>query len=118
MIGRRRRLAVATLVGLATVLATSAAALALTHGGTTAKEMPIGVQVGDIIKVSGAPIGCAVHFQSGERALDCRRIGPLAGTYGTILTAKRVLVVRFLSRKSAKIVFTAQHQQLRTHTCG
>jgi hypothetical protein len=76
------------------------------------------VSLGDIAKVTGAPIGCLVRRQNGERALDCRRAGVLAGSYGTILTPTQVLVLRFESRKVAKIVFQARHKQLRVHTCG
>jgi hypothetical protein len=76
------------------------------------------IVLGDVAKVTGAPIGCLVRQQNGERALDCRRAGPLAGRYGTILTPTQVLVVRFESRKAAKIVFQARHQQPRVHTCG
>ena len=41
--------------------------------------------------------------------LDCRRGGPLAGTYGTMLSARRAQVVRFRSSSVAKVVFTATH---------
>jgi hypothetical protein len=115
---RNRRLAVATLLCVATALVTSAAAFALTRGESTSKAPPITVAIGDVVKVSGAPIGCVARREGGERALDCRRIGPLTGTYGTILTGHRVLVIRFLSAKTAKVVFTARHRQLRTHTCS
>ena len=83
---------------------------------TAATVVPI--VLGDIAKVTGAPIGCLVRQQNGERALDCRRTGPLTGRYGTILTPTQVLVVRFQSPKTAKIVFQARHQQPRVHTCG
>jgi hypothetical protein len=116
---RRSRLAVAALVGVATALATAASALALaSHGGARTAAPPISIQIGDIVKVSGAPVGCIARLQNGVRALDCRRVGPLVGTYGTILTGRQVLVVRFETAKTAKIVFSAHHRQIRTHTCG
>jgi hypothetical protein len=73
---------------------------------------------GDIVKVTGAPIGCIVRRQDGYLALDCRRIGPLAGSYGAILTSRKVLVVRFESQRTAKVVFSARHNKLGVHTCG
>jgi hypothetical protein len=78
----------------------------------------IPVSLGDVAKVTGAPIGCLVRRQNGERALDCRRTGLQVGSYGTVLTPTQVLVVRFESRKTARIVFQARHGKLRVHTCG
>ncbi|HEX7312052.1 MAG TPA: hypothetical protein VF232_12835 [Gaiellaceae bacterium] len=84
----------------------------------TVPRATIPVSLGDVAKVTGAPIGCLVRRQSGAQALDCRRAGVLAGSYGTILTKTQVLVVRFESRKVARIVFQARHGKLRVHTCG
>jgi hypothetical protein len=78
----------------------------------------IPISLGDVVKVTGAPVGCLVRQQDGRRALDCRRTSAQAGSYGTILTPTEVLVVRFESRKTARIVFRARHQKLRVHTCG
>jgi hypothetical protein len=41
--------------------------------------------------------------------MDCRRGGPLTGTYGTVISARRALVVRYRSNSVAKVVFTATH---------
>jgi hypothetical protein len=114
---RRRSLMVALV--LAAFVAASAAAVALAataarHGNPPA----IAVGTGDIVKVAGAPIGCAVRRQDGEQALDCRRIGPLRGTYGAILTGRRMLVVRFVNKATATVVFSARHGSPRAHTCG
>jgi hypothetical protein len=68
------------------------------------------VNVGDIVRVSGAAdIGCRVIRHDGFRTLDCRRAGPLAGTYGIMLNKREVLVVRFRNATSAKIVVVAKH---------
>jgi len=83
-----------------------------------APQTIVPVSLGDVAKVTGAPIGCLVRRQSGERALDCRRAGVLTGSYGTILTKTQVLVVRFESRKVARIVFQARHGKLRVNECG
>ena len=109
---RRRRLVV--LLSVAAALAIPAGALAWHEQ----QPSTIPVTLGDVVKVTGAPVGCLVRRQDGYRALDCRRVGPLAGSYGTILTSRKVLVVRFESQKTAKIVFSAHHKRLRVQTCG
>jgi hypothetical protein len=86
------------------------------HSGS-GQSQPVTVSVGDIVRVSGAPLGCAVRLYGGVTTLDCRRIGPLPGTYGTLLDATRVRVVRFESAKVAKVAFSATHLRERTHTC-
>jgi hypothetical protein len=108
----RRRLVVLALA--VAVLAVPAGAFGWreTHGST------IPLARGDIVKVTGAPIGCVVRRQNGYAALDCRRIGPLAGSYGTILTSRKALVVRFENQRTAKVVFAARHSKLRVRTCG
>jgi hypothetical protein len=111
----RRGLAVAAAAVVAA--AGAGAGMQLARGGTPAAGPSIAVRKGDIVKVAGAPIGCVVRRQDGELALDCRRVGPLRGTYGTILTAHRVLVVRFLSQTTARTVFSGRHGTLRTKTC-
>jgi hypothetical protein len=116
---RRRRWLFAALGAVALALATGLAASAIAARTSTTPAPPaIAVGVGDIVKVAGAPIGCAIRLQDAERALDCRRIGPLRGTYGSILTGHRLLVVRFLDQKSAVVVFSAHHGQARSRTCG
>jgi hypothetical protein len=109
---RHRRLAV--LVSALAVLAVPAGAF----GWRASHSETIPLAQGDIAKVTGAPLGCIVRKQDGYPALDCRRIGPLAGSYGTILTSRKVLVVRFESQKVAKVVFSARHNKLGVHTCG
>jgi hypothetical protein len=111
MIGRRMLLGALVV----TSLLVPSLAWAVHREGQPA-AIPVGV--GEIVKVSGAPIGCAVRKQNGRRALDCRRIGPLAGTYGTILTRTRVLVVRFQKGRTATVVFSAHHGGLRARSCG
>jgi hypothetical protein len=109
---RRRRLVV-----LASALAALAVpAAALGWRGSQGSTIPL--SQGDIAKVTGAPIGCIVRRQDGYPALDCRRIGPLSGSYGTILTSRKVLVVRFESQRVAQVVFSARHNKLGVHTCG
>ena len=109
-----RRLLTYAAVGV--TLVAPGAALAVERHGTPDEAIP--VAVGDIVKVSAAPLGCIVRFQNGVRALDCRKTGPIAGTYGAILTARQLLVVRYESRKAGTIVFSAHHRNLRVKTCG
>ena len=111
---RRRRRRLIVLVSAVAALAVPAGAF----GWRASQGSTIPLSQGDIAKVTGAPIGCVVRKQDGYPALDCRRIGPLAGSYGTILTSRRVLVVRFESQKLAKVVFSAHHNKLGVHTCG
>jgi hypothetical protein len=109
---RRRRLI---------LLATALAVLAVPAGAfgwRASQGSTIPLAQGDIAKVTGAPLGCIVRKQDGYPALDCRRVGPLAGSYGTILTSRKVLVVRFENRRTAKVVFSARHSKLGVHRCG
>jgi hypothetical protein len=54
-------------------------------------------------------MGCRVVRQDGHVVMDCRRGGPLAGTYGTMISARGAKVVRYRSSSVAKVVFTATH---------
>jgi hypothetical protein len=66
------------------------------------------MNVGDSIVISRVPLGCKVISFRGSRALDCRIAGPLAGSYGTIASGERLLVVRFRSDHLARVVFNAR----------
>ncbi len=74
-------------------------------GGTP----PVVLKVGDRVAVEGQPMGCRVARQNGQTVMDCRRAGQLAGTYGTMLSARKAMVVRYRSDTVAKVVFTATH---------
>ena len=102
-----------TFVGAVALLAPPAAALGVQRGGSDV----VTIRLGEIVKVSGAPVGCVARLQAGSRAIDCRRIGALRGTYGTILTGSKALVVRFTSGETGRVVFVAHHGSLRTRTC-
>lgn len=93
-------------------LPTAAFAISEQGDGST-----IPVALGDVVTVTNAPIACMARMHNGERALDCRRAGKLRGTYGTLLTPKEVLVVRFESEHVAKIVFQARHEHLGVRMC-
>jgi hypothetical protein len=70
---------------------------------------------GDVVQLSGAPLGCRFIVPKGLETLDCRVAGSLAGSYGTLMTAKRVQIVRFRDAQVAKVVFVAtQHGGFRT----
>ena len=71
------------------------------------------LEVGDRLRVQGEAIGCRATrlAQFGKRVfVDCRRSGPLAGTYGTLIDAREVMVVHFRGGATAKIEFTAKHE--------
>ena len=68
--------------------------------------------VGDQVRVLDAPIACRVvrvRELGGRVALDCRRGGRLAGTYGTLLTTREAAVVRFKGSRNASVVALAKH---------
>jgi hypothetical protein len=107
-----KRLLLGVLIGGALVVPSWAWAIE-----RSSQSDPIPVGVGDIVTISGSPVGCAVRREKRQRAFDCRRIGPLAGTYGTVLTRTRVLVVRVRNRRSGTIVFTAEHRNPHARRC-
>jgi hypothetical protein len=74
------------------------------------QDEPVFLDVGDSFQIAGAPLGCKVIERRGGKSLDCRIAGRLAGSYGTLMSATRLNVVRFTSGRVAKVVFTAtQH---------
>ena len=107
------------------ILAVACVALALlipslawaTHDSPQGVDTTIPVGIGELVKVSGAPLGCAVRRDSGRRVLDCRRLGRLMGTYGVLLTRERLTVVRFRNARHGTVVFSARHRSVRAHTC-
>src|SRR5436305_5372320 len=84
---------------------------AYTLGATSgSSSRVITANVGDIVRVAGAgDVGCRVIHRNGFETLDCRRAGPLAGTYGTLFNKREVLVVRFKDAKTAKVVVEPRH---------
>jgi hypothetical protein len=96
---------------LIAVLICGAAALAIRAAVPARAQAPqtFVLHVGDRMVVDGARLGCQVVRRGGRAVLDCRRGGELRGTYGTMLSERRALVVRFRSSAEAKVVFTARH---------
>jgi hypothetical protein len=103
-----RRLFVPAAAALAGAAAT--AAVASGAGAGAAAPAPAVLKVGDRVAVEGQPMGCRVARQDGRVVMDCRRAGSLAGTYGTMLSARKAMVVRYRSNTEAKVVFTATHR--------
>jgi hypothetical protein len=93
-------------------MAAAAAALAVVprDGAGAADPAPTVLKVGDRVTVEGEPLGCRVARQDGRVVVDCRRGGQLAGTYGTMIDARKAQVVRYRSDAVAKVVFTATHR--------
>jgi hypothetical protein len=94
------------------VLVGATATLALApprEGADAASPQPVVLKVGDRVAVEGQPMGCRVARQDGRTVMDCRRAGALAGTYGTMLSSRKAMVVRYRSNAVAKVVFTATH---------
>jgi hypothetical protein len=100
------------------VLALTAFGLSLRGEGSArgAAGQTVVMQVGDVMEVDGAPIGCKVTRRRERIMIDCRRAGRLAGTYGTLFDERRVRVTRFRSSDTAKVVFKAKHRG-RAHRC-
>jgi hypothetical protein len=74
---------------------------------------PVGPQqlvlnVGDTARVNGVPMGCQVTLRGGRPAMECRRDGHLAGTYGTFMTDRSLRVARFRSADTARVIFSAR----------
>jgi hypothetical protein len=105
-------------LGLVAILGAIVALAGITRMGDSARAAParedLVLSPGDTIRVDGAPLGCRVtrlaRYGKGI-FLDCRRAGRLAGSYGTYLGVKDVLVVRFLDSRKAKVVLHAEHER-------
>jgi hypothetical protein len=92
----------------------------ISSSGNAAVDQAIVLELGDEVRVAGEPIGCRVTrlAQYGNQVfLDCRRAGSLRGTYGTYLSGRDVLVVKFRSSETAKVVLRARHKG-GTQRCG
>jgi hypothetical protein len=77
------------------------------------------VHVGDVVRIPGVGnVGCKVVRRDGFQTLDCRRAGPLAGSYGALLNKRELLVVRFESGKTAKIIVDARHDAVNPRICS
>jgi hypothetical protein len=108
---------------LAVVVALAVAAMAIElqdHEAQASAADRLVLSLGDRIRVDGAEVGCRVARLQGQGArvyVECRRAGPLEGSYGAYFGDERVLVVRFVDRKTARVVFTARHEGS-ARTCG
>jgi hypothetical protein len=81
---------------------------------TPRADTVLNAEPGDRIRVLGAPIACRVVRMSqlgGRVVVDCRRAGALQGTYGTFLTAREAVLVRFESERTAKRVAVGVHER-------
>jgi hypothetical protein len=119
---------------LLSLVAASAIAVTLARGDRAAAQLPVPVptvtavptppaapqlvlKVGDTLRVEGAAMGCQVTRRGGRPTIECRRAGPLAGTYGTFMSDRKVIVARFRARRTAQTILTARHGG-RWHACG
>jgi hypothetical protein len=100
-----------------TVLAAFASGALIGPGGPAGAQLPgiepLTLDPGDRVRVDGVGIGCRVTRLSqygGRTFLDCRRSGPLAGTYATLLGEREIAVIRFVKTRTAKVVFAARHR--------
>jgi hypothetical protein len=94
----------------------AAAAFSVAVSGILAASSPppLELELGDRFRVAGAEVGCRVARIAelgGRMVVDCRRAGPLVGTYGAMVSKREAVIVRFHSGHSAKIVFQAAHER-------
>jgi hypothetical protein len=100
---------------LALVVGATAALSPLVPGAPLAARTgkAVTVQAGDRVVVRGEQLGCRVARIAelgGRTVVDCRRAGPLAGTYGTMISRTEALIVRFRGGRTAQTVYTARHE--------
>ena len=101
---------VAALVVVAAILVVGGFASGL--GAAKTRGSTLEARLGDTIRVVDAPIGCRIARMrqlGGRIVVDCRRAGPLTGTYGTLVSAREAVLVRFRSKRTAKQVVVAIH---------
>jgi hypothetical protein len=67
------------------------------------------MRVGDTMVVEDTDLGCQVRRRTSRVAIECRRLEEVAGTYMTLITARRAKVARFRSPDTAQIILTARH---------
>jgi hypothetical protein len=103
------------LIGLVVVCAVALAAWRssdIHSAGPRSGNEEVLVDLGDVVRVKDSVVGCRVTRRSefpGQTILDCRRAGPLPGTFGAFLGDRKFLIVRFGERRVAKVVFTGTH---------
>lgn len=117
--GMLRRLAVLGVLGIAAGLAVARPTTGAPSARAQAASDEQVLEVGDVVRVRGSALGCRVTRMSalpGQTVLDCRRAGPLPGTFGTFFGERKLLVVRFEGPRVAKVVFEATHKK-RFRTC-
>jgi len=95
------------ILGVFLAFAAAGAACDAVAGAKSAGGAPIVLHIGDTIQLAASPVGCKAGVRSGVKTLDCRVAGPLAGSYGTLMSGGRVLVIRFRTARTAKVVFEA-----------
>jgi hypothetical protein len=104
-------------LSLAAGMLVAPAAVSAVSRATSDIQPPTVLQLGDVVTVSAAPVGCIARVRQNVRVLDCRRLGRHTGTYAAIISARGVLVARYENERVAKVVFSARHQSRDTKTC-
>jgi hypothetical protein len=96
-------------LALLLVAAACAAGIFGVRAGAAEKTREVTIRVGDVVRVAGAGVGCKAIARDGVRTLDCRRAGPLPGTLDALVNSHRVIVARFETPTTARIIFSAEH---------
>jgi hypothetical protein len=101
-------LALCSVTGVGAWLGSATAA----GNGSEASAAAVIARPGDVVRVPNTTIACRVVRvrEFGKRlGFDCRRGGPLAGTYGTVLTGNEAALVEFESARTATVVAMGKH---------
>jgi hypothetical protein len=93
------------------VFASLAAAWFASAGAARLKPADRVLHVGDTVRLAGTTTRCAVARRSGAVTIECLPVSPAAGTYATVASDERVLVVRFRSPHLAQTVFHARQHR-------
>jgi hypothetical protein len=75
------------------------------------------LHVGDTVRIAGTSTGCAVASRDSNVVIECMAEKRRTGSYGTITSDERVVVVRFRSPAVAETVFQARQHSSSTITC-
>lgn len=105
-------------IGVACAAVGSALAFGAPSTPAAVREAPTPLRVGDVVRVGGTDVECAVVRRAGRPAFECVKVGRRAGTYGVQLRRQSVAVFRFEREAVAQTVFRAEHGKRRFTVCA
>lgn len=78
---------------------------------------PAVLHVGDVVRIAGTNVGCAVARRDGATTVECLPVRRIAGSYASLTSSSSVRVVRFRTSVVAQTVFTAKQHEAHPTTC-